>query len=454
MVDLRIKQKLLFSLLGYGLPLLVAVVTIPWLIHQMGVEWFGLLTLAWVLVGFASIFDFGLGRVLTRETAWHVKQQTEQQLWVIVRFVLSVMVAISLFISALLYFLLPWLLGDVLVWSSNADIEQAITAVRWLLLAVPLTVFNVALVAMLEGSGLNKRVNLVRALSGALLFVLPALAWFLYANMVAVMLSLILVRFLATMANGVALKSVLVKWFRVKDDHIKPNFMALLKMGGWVSVSALLAPMLTTFDRFVIGALVSVEMVAYYATPVDMIMKLQAFSSAVMAVVFPAFSASYVNHSDRTQRLFFLSSALLFAVMFLAALVSVLFARPLLSWWLDDNFAAQSSQILQWAAIGLFVNAISFVPFGLLQAIGRADLTAKVNLIELPFYAGLLYWGLTEYGIVGAAIAFSIRLAVNTTVLLCLAGYHAPCVRNHSVLVAGGMWLAVALLCGVSECLP
>ena len=50
-------------------PLLVGLAVLPLLIRTLGLDRYGFLTLVWVLVGYASIFDFGIGRVLIRVVA-------------------------------------------------------------------------------------------------------------------------------------------------------------------------------------------------------------------------------------------------------------------------------------------------------------------------------------------------------------------------------------------------
>ena len=47
----------------------IALVTIPMLIEGIGRERFGVLTLAWIILGYFSLFDLGLGRALTRLAA-------------------------------------------------------------------------------------------------------------------------------------------------------------------------------------------------------------------------------------------------------------------------------------------------------------------------------------------------------------------------------------------------
>src|SRR5882672_938675 len=62
-------RNTVWNLLGYGAPVAVAVFCIPILIRGLGHERFGVLTLAWALIGYASLFDLGLGRALTQLVA-------------------------------------------------------------------------------------------------------------------------------------------------------------------------------------------------------------------------------------------------------------------------------------------------------------------------------------------------------------------------------------------------
>src|SRR5713226_920143 len=62
-------RNTVWNLLGNGAPMIVAVFCIPVLIRGLGKERFGVLTLAWALIGYASLFDLGLGRALTQLVA-------------------------------------------------------------------------------------------------------------------------------------------------------------------------------------------------------------------------------------------------------------------------------------------------------------------------------------------------------------------------------------------------
>ena len=62
-------RNTILNVLGYSLPMLVAIFAIPPLVKGLGTERFGILTLAWVIIGYLSLFDLGLGRALTKLVA-------------------------------------------------------------------------------------------------------------------------------------------------------------------------------------------------------------------------------------------------------------------------------------------------------------------------------------------------------------------------------------------------
>jgi O-antigen/teichoic acid export membrane protein len=62
-------SSIVWSFGGLGLPLLVALLAIPPLLHTLGPERFGLLSLAWTLTAMSGLFDLGLGRATTRLVA-------------------------------------------------------------------------------------------------------------------------------------------------------------------------------------------------------------------------------------------------------------------------------------------------------------------------------------------------------------------------------------------------
>ncbi len=114
----------------------------------------------------------------------------------------------------------------------------------------------------------------------------------------------------------------------------KKAVVALFHFGAWMTVSNVVGPFMVYLDRFVIGAVVSVTAVAYYATPYEMVTKLLIVPSAIVAVLFPAFSASYGNDHVRLVRLFVRGTKYIALFLFPVLLLAIAFAHEGLGWWL------------------------------------------------------------------------------------------------------------------------
>lgn len=180
-----------------------------------------------------------------------------------------------------------------------------------------------------------------------------------------------------------------------------------------MTVTNVVGPLMVSMDRFLIAGLISVTAVAYYATPYEVVTKLLLFPTAVMGVLFPAFSASFVQNQGRAALLFGRSVKYVFLALFPVILLIVALAQNGLTLWLGADFARHGTRVVQWLAVGVLANSLALVPFSFLQGIGRPDLTAKLHLVELPLYLGVLLWLIRVDGIEGAAIAWSARTVLD-----------------------------------------
>jgi len=250
---------------------------------------------------------------------------------------------------------------------------------------------------------------------GILTFLGPAAVLPHSNHLGAIMWLLLAVRVAAWVASlALCLRDVpgLRSGFAVRRDLVAP----LLSAGGWITVSNVVGPVIIYLDRFLIGALLSAAAVAYYVTPYEVITKLLIFPAAFAAVLFPEFAAS-ARGAGHAASLY--SSALKYTFVFLfpVVLIVLAFAPEALAWWLGREFAEQGATVARVLAIGVLLNSLAQVPFTLAQAAGRADWVARLHLVELAIYIPVLYAAIAAAGIVGAAVAWSSRVALDFVVL-------------------------------------
>jgi len=102
------------------------------------------------------------------------------------------------------------------------------------------------------------------------------------------------------------------------------------------------------------------------------------------------------------------------------ALVGVLLP-DVLRLWLGDVHAQQMLWTSRLILAGVLVNGFALVPFTLLQAIGRTDITAKLHVVELPLFVVALTALVPAFGVVGASLAWTLRVAFDGICLVFVA---------------------------------
>ena len=125
--------------------------------------------------------------------------------------------------------------------------------------------------------------------------------------------------------------------------------------------------------------------------------------------------------------------------------VGILVMEPFLSWWIAPAFAQQSAPVGQLILVGFWANGFALIPYAQLQARGRPDLVAKCHLGEVLPYFALLYLGLSAFGMIGAAAAFSLRvLGIShfSRVLLASCVYRSATLRTPALMLGAAFFIA------------
>lgn len=428
---------------GRGLPLLLALLITPVLLGQLGIERWGLFTLALGLVGVFGVFDLGVGPALTRALAERLGAggggSREGEAELVVAAILA-LAGISLVGAALLWWFMPALVERVLNVPPALQAE-AVRAFRLLVLAAPLVVVNAALWGVLAAHQRFRAANLVSIPVGAFYYLGPVLALLVWDSLVAVMLALVACRLANTLSYTWLVWRLVPGLSRVRP-RLAPA-LPLLRLGGWMSVSGALTQALLQADRFLIGALLSLAAVAYYATPLDLVMRMWILPVAVAQALLPALASGFRTMPSETAALLRRGALLIAALVLPACLVLVAFAETILRLWLGAEFAMGGAAVLRILGVGILFSCVSFAPGSLLDAIGRPDATARFALAQaavyLPLGALLLLAG---FGIEGMAIAWTARAAVECAGRLWLA------VRLYPAAAAAARDLTPVLACG------
>lgn len=439
----------LLNLVGQAAPMLVAVAAIPPLIAALGAERFGVLALAWMAIGYFGVFDLGLSRALTQLVAEKLGGDGDADLSELIWTALLLMVVLGLGGALLLAGLTPWLIGSVLKIPVLLEAESR-SAFYLLAFSLPWVISTGGLRGVLEANERFDLVNLIRLPLGIFTYLGPLLVLPFSRGLPAVVGVLVAARLLAWLAH------LLLCWRAVPAlrQSVRTRLAVarpLIRFGSWMTMSNLVSPLMVYLDRFVIGATISMSAVAFYVTPYELVTKLWLIPGALMGVLFPALSATWARDTRRMGALFDGGVRIVFLIILPVTLLLTTFAPEGLALWLGADFARESTAVLRWLAVGVYLNSIGQVAFAAVQGIGRPDVTGKLHLAELAPYLALLWWATARWGIEGAAVAWVARVALDTVLLFVFAdrlvGEPVAKVRRSLLLVGGGLaLLAVSVL--------
>ena len=416
----RLARSTAFNFIGQFLPMLAGVGFMPYIVHGLGPDRFGVLGIAWVVFGYFGLFDFGLGRATTKFVAEWLSSgdsgadagQIPILVWTSIGFQIVLGVVGLLVMVACT----PVLVGSVLKVPPSLLHEARVT---FLILAasLPLVLVQNSLRAVLEGCQRFDLVNLLRVPSSTLVFLIPAAALPFGLRLPGIVLALTISRAVFIAAHVVFCLHEL-PGLKKRPEFSRPVLAKLASFGGWVTVANIVNPILVSVDRFLIGSLLSVAMVGYYTAPFEAVTKIWLIPTSLTITIFPACSALGIGKKRELGMLYSRSLKYLFLTLAPVSVVLALFASPILRLWLGSEFESKSFRVLQILAIGVPINCLAHIPYCFLQALDRPRWPAILFLCELPIYLALAWWAIRDGGIAGAALAWSVRVAIEVVLLM------------------------------------
>ena len=407
-----------WNLAGLLVPVPIAIAVVPALIRGLGEVRFGLLTIAWAVMGYFTLFDLGLGRATTREIAAAISNGERDRLGRLIWSSISAHALLGLAGFAVFAALSAPLTSAFDLRAPMAD--EFRRSLLWLTISVPVLVVTAAFRGILEGFDRFDLVNIIRLPSSAWTYLAPWAVMLWTPELPAVVSVIVVGRILSLGAHVVACITIAP----VVRRPAAPSLRALRPMivlGWWLTLGTIVLPLMSSWDRFVIGAQVSPEAVGRYAAPYEVVTKLWVFSGALMGAAFPIFTAAWTSNRPRLGTLLRHGTAALLIAVIPAAMIIIASAPVLLPLWLGTGFGGESVPIARWLAMGVAASVVAQAGLTFLQASGRANWVARVQTIEVIAYGGLSWWAAGRWGATGVAFVWFVRAVVDCGILLLAA---------------------------------
>jgi O-antigen/teichoic acid export membrane protein len=407
-----------WTLAGSVLPLAVSFITTPFIIRFLGSEAYGVLLLVGLIPTYFSFADFGMGVASTKFASEAYGEGDEKKEAEIV-WTATAIAAVSSLIVAIPILLFSYPIVQAMNVPehllSQASLALKITSASFVV-GILASVLNSPMLARLRmelNTATSAAPKIVMAVVTPLILyagggIVEAVAWALFIGIATALI-------------------VLFSSYSTQPQLMPPAFNKELVRplyrfgGGWV-LAAMAGALLANVEKLFVARLVSVEHVAFYSVAFTLAYMTTIGANAMLQSLIPAFSRlSGARDKEAFDRLF--SRGMRITIIWLMPLLTILFviAEPFFTIWAGPEFGKESTIPFYILLAGLFFGMWTFVPNATLLARGRTDILAKVFWIELPLYLVLIVVFVSWYGVVGAALAWSVRSILEAIVIVLIA---------------------------------
>lgn len=409
-----------WNLVGSLFPIIIGLCSIPLLLNKLGLERFGILSMIWVIIGYFSIFDFGIGRALTYE----VSKAKKQDLGSISYEKLNSGIKFTFFAGVIG--------GLVLIFLSHPISHKWLDVSKGLKqefkyslivsgLALPFVTTTSGVKGIIEGLEDFKLINIIKVIMGVTNFLFPLFVSLLFGpNLFLITISLFISRVISQIIHIIFLarKSFnLKKLFTIKSSNSFERF-DILRFGFWMTLSNIVSPLMINSDRFVISHFLGADEVSYYSVPFDLVIRALVIPAAFSATLFPRFNSEIVNNPNNALKIYSKSLFRMTLISILLFIVLTLVSFYGLKIWISDSFSKESTLIMFILSFGIFFNSMAQIPYTFLQSLGKVKLTAIIHIFEFFGYSIILIFLVHRFGIIGAAWSFVLRVFIDFLLLV------------------------------------
>lgn len=415
------KQKILENVLSNWAGLVVGVIisflVSPVVLHCLGTEVYGLWTLIVSVTGYFTVLDFGVNTAIVR----YISSSSAQNDAVQARKIYSTSMAIFAAVAVVLM-LFSFVFGFFFPSLFNLHhFPQLYIYAVFVLSAMDLaggllfSLFPGALSGLQEFKFINGSSIIVTVTKSALLVYLLKQGHGL--------LTLAFLQLCATLVRST------FQYWRIKTRHSflyfsrdginRDTVKLIYSYSVYSFIIAIALKLLFYTDSVVIGSLLGVAQVTYYAIPSSLLYYLEQLVWAMIAVLVPVISANEAIGEQRGNVDLYIAGTRYSLLVSLPIVISLFYyGDDFISLWMGPEIAAHSQVVLRLLLIGSGLAMSQLIAHGIMKGISKHKVLAYILMIEAIANLGISLALARPYGIEGVAFGTMVPLVIASLVII------------------------------------
>ena len=400
-----LKRNLIANYLGQFWSNIIGLLLIPIYIKYLGIEAYGLIGFFTILQTCLILMDMGIAPTLNREMArFSSGARNPLSICNLLRSLEIIACLISLVIAAVIYGSSDWLSKN---WVNTDKLSQDVVAQAIGIIGIVIALRFMegiyrGTILGLERQVLFNIVNIIlstiRAVGAIIVLdlVSPTIESFFIWQMV--------ISFISVFTFAI------IAWSSLPKKNNRPRFSInsikeVSNFAGGITLTAILAVILTQVDKILLSKLVNLEFFGYYTLASTVAASIGLILSPINQAFYPRFSKLVESGSKEDLiKTYHLSAQLITIFVLPVAIVLIFFGENFLQLWTGDNLlAAKVAPILSLLGAGFFLNGLMLAPYMLQLAYGWTSFGVWVNLVAVVLLIPSVLWVAPRHGIIGVA---------------------------------------------------
>jgi O-antigen/teichoic acid export membrane protein len=403
---INIKRKILYySVLQLG----ITFFSVPIYLDLAGKEYYGVYLLYFMPILAVQIFDLGVSKTISILAAKEVQNGRNNFQWLSSLGFTASLASTGLYFSLIL---LAILLNNFYVFSEYLKVIKISLIIGGCLL--PIIFYSNNLIYAIEGLKEFDFILPYQFLAFLAMHFGGILGFYLFQNLDSGIIGALLAR---SLTQVFFIKSALSR-YKSRPTIISLNKLrSELKYARSIGVTNFFTYAVENLDKYLLAIFLSPAASAIYMICFNLITKVRLVPEAVCKADFPAYAGSTeVDAFNRNKKSTFQISII---VTVLLALF-VLFQNQFYRMWLRIEDISEFSKLTPFFVGSVYVSSLAYPSYSFVEARGAISKLLKIYMITSPLYFFYLLLLIDSYGSTGAAFAWSVRIILDSLVLVIL----------------------------------
>ncbi len=413
---------------------ILPIATSPYIVRHLGVDAYGVLSLATAIVGYLAVLDLGMGTATIKYMADAYVVRDFQAV--------SKVIGTSIVIYSGL-----GLLGTLAILATANLIITHLLHVPANLVHLTLVVFYVSSLGFLVNMPLTVFNSIPNALQRFDILVKQNLALGTVAILGQVVLLALGYSLRALVVFNVATSVVGIIVFVLVARHLLPGVSfrpafdgptarRIMRFSALKVFSVISGQVVFQLDKVLIAAFLPLASVSYYVVPLGLAQRIISVIPNITTAVFPAVSEFKANQERLNDLYVRVAKGVLMAVLPITVAL-VMFAEKILAYWMGADFATNGAATLRFLAIAFFLASFAAVPGVFVEGLGKPGIPAFFAVISAVLNLGLALLFIPRWGIAGPALALIVNSLITVPLFVDRVNRKVLGLRNTTLLRHG-----------------